>query len=241
VLRTNLSTRPFFNERAVHAAAAAVAALAILVAGWQVTRIVQLSRDKTEYNNTIRRDKAAAEAAEREAAQIRRGLDQQELAAVSDAAAEANDLIERRTFSWTQLFNQLQATLPEDVMLTSIHPEFKDGVTTLNFDLQGKNAENVDEFWDHLEKTGAFHDIQWSNVQATDEGFRRIQMKAVYTAHGGSGPQPASVSDKPAEAQPQAPAAAPGAPAGRSGAPQPPGGRADAPTGRSDAPQGGRR
>jgi Tfp pilus assembly protein PilN len=201
VLRTNLSTRPFYNERAVHAIAAAVAVLALAIAAWQVSRIVRLSHDKTEFNAAITRDKAEAEKAEREAAQIRSGLDQKELAAVSGAASEANDLIEQRTFSWTQLFNELQATLPEDVMLTSIHPEFKEGVTTLNFDLQGKSAENIDEFWDHLEKTGSFHDIQWSAVQVTDEGLRRIQMKAVYTPHA-AGPQTASTIGPAPAAQP---------------------------------------
>lgn len=210
MLRTNLSTRPFYNERAVHAAVAVVAVVAIALAAWQLTRIVRLSHEKTELNGTIKKDQAEAERNEREAAQVRSGLDQKELALVSSAAREANDLIEQRTFSWTELFNQLQATLPEDVMLTSIHPEFKDGITTLNFDLQGKRTEDIDEFWDHLEKTGAFHDIQWSNVQATEEGFRRIQMKAVYTPQA-AGPRNASTtgpppptSEKPAETTPPA-------------------------------------
>jgi len=186
VLRTNLSTRPFYNERAVHAVVAVLAVLAIALAAWQVTRILALSHEKTELNATILRDKAQAESAARDAAQVRSGLDQKELALVTAAASEANDLIEQRTFSWTELFNQLQATLPEDVMLTSIRPEFKDSVTTINVDLLGKRTEDIDEFWDHLEKTGAFHDIQWSNVQATDEGFRQIQMKAIYTRQAGT-------------------------------------------------------
>jgi Tfp pilus assembly protein PilN len=196
VLRTNLSTRPFYNERAVHAAAAVVAAIAIAVAAWQVSRIVRLSHEKTELNSTIARDKTEAERNQREAAQIRSGLDKNEMALVSTAASEANDLIEQRTFSWTDVFNQLQATLPEDVMLTSIHPEFKDGITTLNVDLLGKRTEDIDAFWDQLEKTGEFHDIQWSNVQATEEGFRRIQMKAVYTRQG-AGLQNASTTPQP--------------------------------------------
>jgi hypothetical protein len=208
VLRTNLSTRPFYNERAVHAVAAAVAVLAIALAAWQITRIVRLSHEKTDLNAAIARDKVQAEAAQREAAQIRSRLDQKELAVVSTAASEANDLIEQRTFSWTQLFNELQSTLPADVMLTSIHPDFKDGITTISFDLQGKSAEDIDEFWDQLEKTGAFHDIQWSNVQVTEDGLRRIQMKAVYTGTHTSGPQPASTST-------------PAPPAGRSGQPAP--------------------
>jgi len=181
VLRTNLSTRPFYNERAVHVAVAAVALVVLLITAWQISRIVGLSREKTDLQTAIQRDRTEMDQRARDAAQIRRGLDQRELAVVSNAAKEANDLIDQRTFSWTQLFNQLESTLPDDVMLTSIHPEFKDNVTTIKVDLQGKRSEDIDTFWDRLEKTGSFRDIDWSNVTVTEEGLRKVQMKAIYT------------------------------------------------------------
>ena len=138
MLRTNLSTRPFYNERAVHVAAGVIAAVAIAVGAWQVVRIVRFSQHKTDLNAVITKDRAEAEKNEREAAQILGKLDKKEVALVTAAATEANDLINQRTFSWTQLFNELQATMPEDVMLMTIRPEFKDGVTTLNFDMVGR-------------------------------------------------------------------------------------------------------
>ena len=191
MLRTNLSTRPFYNERAVHAVAAALALVILAVTAWQITRVVRLSRQKTEMNTSIERNRQETAQRSSEAAQIRRGIDQEELAVISAAAKEANELIEQRTFSWTQLFNYLQATLPGDVMLTSIHPEFTEGVTQLNVDMQGKGAEDIDDFWVRLEKTGAFHDIAWSNVAMTEQGYRRVQMKAVYTPAAAPSLQPA--------------------------------------------------
>jgi hypothetical protein len=181
VLRTNLSTRPFYNERAVHAAAALVAILVLAVTIWQVTRVVRLSAYKTELNAAIARDKDEAQRLGREAADIRRGMDQKELAVVAAAAREANNLIEQRTFSWTQLFNHLEATLPDDVMLTSIFPDFEDGITHVNLEIQGRGGDVIDSFWERLEKTGAFHEIEWSGLTVTEEGIHRLQMTAVYT------------------------------------------------------------
>ncbi len=181
MLRTNLSTRPFYNERAVHAAAAVVALLLLAVTAWQVDRVVRLSRSKTELTAAIRRDRSQTDYLVKEAEQTRRGLNPKELATVAAAASEANGLIEQRTFSWTQLFNQLESTLPGDVMLTAVHPEFKDGDTLINLDIQGRRSDDIDAFWDRLEKSGAFHNIQWSAVNVTDEGLHKIQMKAVYT------------------------------------------------------------
>ena len=192
MLRTNLSTRPFYNERAVHAVAALVALIVLAVTAWQIARVVRLSREKTDLNAVIRKDKAEAEAKTRDAAQTRRGLDQKELALVAGAAKEANQLIEQRTFSWTELFNQLEETLPEDVMLTSVRPDFKEGQTLVNLEIQGRGGDVIDTFWDRLEKTGAFHDISWSGLVVTDEGLHHIQMKAVYQ------PQPPPPSARPA-------------------------------------------
>lgn len=181
MLRTNLSTRPFYNERGVHVVAAVVALLVVALAAWQGARIVRLSRYKTELNRSISRDQTEASARRAEAEQIRRGVNQKELARVMGEAKEANSLIQRRTFSWTELFNQLEATLPENVMLTSIRPDFKDGVTVINLSLQGRSSDEIESFFDHLEKTGAFHNVEWSQGEFTEEGLDRMSATAVYT------------------------------------------------------------
>jgi len=180
MLRANLSTRPFYNERAVHVVAAVIGAIVVAVAAWQAVRIVKLSRYRTELNTAINKHKAETEVREREAAQIRRGLDQKQLAVVAARAKEANQLIQQRTFSWTELFNLLEATLPDDVMLVSVRPEFKDNVTQINLDLQGKSTDDIQAFWDRLTKTGAFHDVSWSAVN-TESDLDKMQMRAVYT------------------------------------------------------------
>jgi Tfp pilus assembly protein PilN len=201
MLRTNLSTRPFYNERAVHAIAVVAALVLVGVTAWQIGRVVRLSRYKTDLNAAIARDKTLIDRQSKEAAQIRRGLDQKELSAVAAAAKEANDLIEQRTFSWTALFNDLEATLPDDVMLTAVHPEFRDGVTQVNLSVQGRRSDDIDTFWDRLDKAGSFHDIQWSDVNVSEEGLHKIQMKAVYTpSHLAA--RPASVAPVPVVAAP---------------------------------------
>ena len=186
MLRTNLSTRPFYNERAVHAVIAVVAFLVLAVTAWQIVRVVRLSRYKTELNTAIKRDRTEANYRTADAQQTRRGLDQKELALVAARAKEANELIEQRTFSWTALFNQLSSTLPDDVMLTGIQPAFKDGETHVSLDVQGRSSDEISAFWDRLEKTGSFRNIEWSDVDISEDGLHKIQMTAIYTPPTGS-------------------------------------------------------
>lgn len=194
MLRTNLSTRPFYNERGVHALAALAAVALVAVTSWQVVHVVRLSRYKTELSTAINRDRTEAELNASQAQQIRRGLDQKQLATLATAAKEANDLIAQRTFSWTELFNQVEATLPGDVMLIGVRPEFADGVTDLHLDLRGKGEEEIQAFWDRLEKTGSFRNAEWSNVNIQDDGLHRMTMSVIYT--------PAAAAARPAAAPP---------------------------------------
>ncbi|MCA1563260.1 MAG: PilN domain-containing protein [Acidobacteria bacterium] len=188
MLRTNLSTRPFYNERAVHVALVAAAILVLVLTAFNIVRIVTLSRTNTELAAGVSRDRAEAARLSADAAQIRRGINQDQLELVVAAAQEANALIDQRTFSWTAFFNHLESTLPPDVMLSSIRPRVEDGVTTVTLVVLGRRAEDVDEFMEKLEGTGAFDEVSLLQQDTTDDGLRRATIEAVYT---GTEPVPA--------------------------------------------------
>jgi len=180
VLRTNLSTRPFYAERAVHLVLGLLALVVIAVSAWQVSRVVKLSRYRTDLNTSVGRDRSEAADLTRKAAEIRHGMNQQELKLVATEAKEANNLIDKRTFSWTALFNQLESTLPADVMLVSLRPEVKDGRTHITMEIQGRRSEDVIEFFDRLEQSGTFSEVTWRAENVTEEGLHRVQMQADY-------------------------------------------------------------
>ena len=140
MLRTNLSTRPFYNERAVHVALGLAALVVLALTAVNLVEVVRLSRQNTGLAAHIRDDRSAADDLSRRARQIRQGIDQNELKVVVAAAQEANALIDGRTFSWTALFNQLESTLPPEVMLASVRPKIDDGATTITMIVLGRRT-----------------------------------------------------------------------------------------------------
>ena len=115
------------------------------------------------------------------AARIRKGIDPKELTVVAAAAREANTLIDQRTFSWTAFFNHLEATLPPDVMLVSVRPSIDRGATRVSMVVLGRTPEDIDEFMEKLEATGAFEKILPRQMDKTDEGLNRAVLDSVYT------------------------------------------------------------
>lgn len=180
MLRTNLSTRPFYNERAVHAALGVAAIVAITVTVFDVTRIVALSRRHTALTLRAERDEAAARDVGSRTAGVRVDLAGSELQGVELAVREANALIDQRTFSWTHLFNRLETTLPANVMMTSVRPEIEDGVVSVGMVVIGQRVEDIDQFMEQLEATGAFADLLARQEEATEDGMYRTSLRGRY-------------------------------------------------------------
>jgi hypothetical protein len=230
VLRTNLSTRPFYNERAVHLLLALAGVVVVVLTAFNAIRIIALSRQNTELSSLINRDHDEAQRLTREAQRIRAGINQAELETTANAAALANSLIDQRTFSWTELFNHIEETLPPDVMLTAVRPSFTDNVTTIQMTVLGRRSEDLDEFMEKLEATGAFDSVLPAQRDTTDEGLDRLLLQTVYTGvppEESSAPAPPKTSP-PAGQQPAAgqPVTKPAAPAPQPSTPPPQSGRA---------------
>ena len=201
-----------------------------MLTAFNAIRIIALSRQNTELSSLINRDHDEAQRLTREAQRIRAGINQAELETTANAAALANSLIDQRTFSWTEFFNRIEETLPPDVMLTAVRPSFNDNVTTIQMTVLGRRSEDLDEFMEKLEATGAFDSVLPAQRDTTDEGLDRLLLQTIYTGvppEESSAPAPAKT-PPPAGQQPAAgqPATKPAAPAPQPATPPPQSGRA---------------
>ena len=183
MLRANLATRPFYNERAIHLLLAVAAIIVLAITVLNVSRIVTLSQRSTELSSRTNAERSEASRLSAEAVRIRRTINKEELTVVVNAAQEANALIDQRTFSWTEFFNQIEATIPPDVMLTSVRPSFKDGVTSVSMIVLGRQIADIDEFIEKLETTGYFEDLIPASSEKTDDGLWRATINSVYVGN----------------------------------------------------------
>ena len=212
MLRTNLSTRPFYNERAIQLLLALAALLVVILTAFNAIRIFSLSRQNTELSSLVNRDRQEAQRLTRDAQRIRAGINVEELQATADAAGVANALIDQRTFSWTEFFNRIEETLPPDVMLTTVQPSFGREATIIQMSVLGRQIEDIDEFMEKLEATGAFHDVLPTQEDTTDEGLHRLMVRSTYTGTVSEAPDaatPAQAKPEPAKPEPAKPEAKP--------------------------------
>jgi hypothetical protein len=194
MLRTNLSTRPFYNERGVRAGLLALGVLALGLTLFNALEIVQLQGQSRDARQTIAQNEAQSRDMLEKARVIRRSIDRTKLNTVQIAAREANALIDRRTFSWTELLNQFQSTLPADVRIAGVMPQ-------------------VDEDGRRLVQITIFSRVLPRSDRPDDTGTIQTELQAYYkpTADtAASGAAPTSESGKAPAAKSSPSTAAPG-------------------------------
>ena len=188
MLRTNLSTRPFYNERLVHAVLALVALLIVALTVFNAIQLTSLSRRTAALGGSVAQAEAEAARLRQEAAKARSAVDRKQLEAVLEASQEANLLIDQRVFSWTGLLNQLEATLPPEVRIQSIKPAAGDTGLTLSIVVLARRVEDVETFIERLEASESFRQVVSRQDSTTLEGLLEVQLEGQYVTAAGSAP-----------------------------------------------------
>jgi hypothetical protein len=186
MLRTNLSTRPFYNERLVHLGLALVAGIVVALTLLNLVQLVRMSRQNTTLSARIRDDRTAADDYARKARQTKQGINQEQLKLVVAAAREANALIDNRTFSWTEFLNHIEATLPPDVMLSAVRPAMEDtgtnseAGTKVIMVILARRVPDIDEFMEKLDSTGAFENSFVRQQSPNEDGLIQATAETLY-------------------------------------------------------------
>jgi Tfp pilus assembly protein PilN len=186
VIKTNLSTRPFYNERAVHIALVVAAVLLVVATAFNVSRILRYSSSDTRLATQASRDEARAADLRQQAARLRASVDPKQVELASAGARQANELIDRRTFSWTELLNRFETTLPDEVRITSVRPRVdRDNRIQLRVNVVARGVDDVMEFMENLEATGAFQDVSPVDDRPDEQGQLLTTLEMGYVPAAG--------------------------------------------------------
>jgi Tfp pilus assembly protein PilN len=196
MIRSNLATRPFYNERAVRLWLLVAGLVVAAATAFNVTWMLRYSRSDTELARQAASDEARIVELRRDAATLRASVDLKQIQVASVEARRANDLIDRRTFSWTELFNRFEQTLPPNVRITAVRPRLDEARRiVLTISVVARSVADVDQFMANLDDTGAFAELRPSEERRNEAGQIETSLDALYVAAPPTGeppPEPAA-------------------------------------------------
>jgi hypothetical protein len=183
MLRGNLATRPFYNERLVALGLVVVAAIAVALSVFNARRLLDLTRQRAALESKIGDDDHQAAAIRREASTTSRTVDRKHLNVLVAETHEANALIDQRTFSWTTLFGIIERTLPIDVRLVAVSPKIDKDGTLITMIVVSRRPDALADFVAALEGSagrGTFYDVLPHADQRNDDGTYGATIEAYY-------------------------------------------------------------
>ncbi|HEX5216174.1 MAG TPA: hypothetical protein VFV98_11975 [Vicinamibacterales bacterium] len=219
MLRANLSTRPFYNERLVTLTILLVAVVALALTAYNGTRLIALSKQRSELKSAIDQNESQSARIRVEAERLQKSIDRATLNVVAASTREANQLIDARTFSWTGLFGHLEKTLPYDVKLVSVNPTVEKGTLKVVMIVIAKQLDDVATLIEALNGTNAFLDVVPAATDLNEDSTYIARLEATYfSAREAKAAAAVPAADvKPAAAPPAAPGTPPRASSGQGG------------------------
>ena len=153
----NLASQPFRNRTLPWAVAAAVASVSLVALIFIIAATSQANAQADSAESQLRSLREREAAMQAEAAQIRGALtpDQQRVLEAAHA------LVDRKRFSWSRLYADLEASMPASVRVTriSVRDATHSGaqiLAELNLTVVGRTPADVTDMIRQMERTGIF-------------------------------------------------------------------------------------
>jgi type IV pilus assembly protein PilN len=160
-LDINLATRPYEDARQFWLrwglGVGALAAFTLFLLLWTVNEWRHAGRDRQE----IARLNAQIKERDDERAQAQAFLDQAANRSTRDQSQFLNGLIQRKAFSWTRVFEDLEQVMPSNLHVVSLRPELDEqGQVELSMNVLGDTREAAVELVHRMEGSKHFQSAQ---------------------------------------------------------------------------------
>ena len=170
LIRSNLASRPFYNERLVTLAVILGLVLVVGLSAFNVSQVMSLSAERGVFKAAQDKDDREAATVSAAADAMRRSVDQAKLVSLARQTHEANELIDQRTFSWTVFFGHVEQTMPIDARLMEVSPRVDRGEFMISMRVNARRFDDLEDFIDHLNATGVFYDVSHTTQTTNDDG-----------------------------------------------------------------------
>jgi len=170
-LDINLATRPYEDAREFWTrwglAVGLLALLTLFLLGWAVSGWQNAGRDR----QSIAQLQAQIAERDRERAQAQSFLDMAANRSTRDQSQFLNGLIQRKAFSWTRVFEELELVMPANLHVVSLRPELNEqNQMELEMRVVGDTRGAAVDLVQHMEGSKHFQKPQLTQENTGDKG-----------------------------------------------------------------------
>lgn len=162
----NLATRPLVSHRRFFAGSTVIGAIALVLflgLSWRFYLLRSAAENFRACSNKIDRELNTVEAQRRD---LERYFAQQDATGFQEHAKFAVGVLEARSINWTQMFMDLEKTLPPGVRVEHIQPKLEKGVVTVHFLVGATSQESKIKLLQAFENSPSFSHVELLSEKA---------------------------------------------------------------------------
>ncbi len=182
-LNLNLATQPYEDARDFWmrwgSAVVVLALLTLALVGWTVRSWMHAGRDR----QAISQLETQIHERDTERARAQAYLEMAANRSTRDQSQFLNGLIQRKAFSWTRVFEELEKVMPNNIHVVSLRPQINDqGQLQLDMILMGDSRAPAVELVHRMEGSKHFQNPQLMSEQTAGENAAavRVSVAAIY-------------------------------------------------------------
>ena len=171
ITRLNLASDPFRNRALPWTIAVAVSIVSMAVLVLILAQYREVSAETVESERQVQEMRAQRAELERQAQEISQNIPPEQ----RETLKAAHELVSRKSFSWSQLFSDLEEFLPSSVRVSRINVREVSQIgdqTQADLDLTvvGRAPSDVTGMIDEMNRVGKFHAVPLTENQKSGKG-----------------------------------------------------------------------
>ena len=184
-IRLNLATRPLASHRRFLAAAAMLVVfggLLFLILGWRYYSLRKADTEMRARSEALQKEMAGLRV---QRAELDRFFAQPENVKLIERASFIKSVIEARSINWTQMFMELEHTIPPGVHVVRIEPKLEKGIVAVKFVVGAVNQEAELKLLKSFEESKSFSHVELLAEHAANQPGAdplTVEFTAVYSA-----------------------------------------------------------
>ncbi|MEW5977022.1 MAG: PilN domain-containing protein [Acidobacteriota bacterium] len=186
-ININLASKPFVNHRKFLLIAGSLLVVLASVSLWNYFQYRTHRELHGDIYTRLEKDRREIDRLGRELGSVIERLSRAENGDFLDVVSYVNVLINRRTFSWTQLLNDLETLIPAGVQVVSLKPKILEQGVGIEITVNSRTGEDMIGFISRLETSGKFDQVTpiMEGLSKTP-GFagKQITLSASYKGQG---------------------------------------------------------
>ena len=174
----NLTTRPFPSYRTTNVLLTAILVLIVAFSLWQVLGFLDYTERVAELRGTEQEVRVDWDYLGGRVDDLQQQLSRPEALAQMEETRFLNQVVERKSFSWSRLLSVIEDVIPRGVYLTTLEPQIdSSGRIRIEMEARGRSVADISTFIAGLEQTPVFKDVAVSvEERSLEKGLAEISV-----------------------------------------------------------------